>query len=97
MNNQKLTIVAKVIAKEEKRDLVRNELIKLIKATKAEKGCINYDLHQDINNKNIFLFHENWENRELWKKHVENTHMSQFTEATEGAIAESDILEMIQL
>lgn len=42
-----LTIVANIMANEEKVELVKSELMKLIEATRAEAGCINYDLHQD--------------------------------------------------
>ena len=67
MTNQKLTIVARILAKPEKRELVKSELLKLIDITRAEKGCINYDLHQDNENENLFLFYENWESRDLWR------------------------------
>ena len=59
MSNQKLTIVARVLAKLEKRELVKTELLKLIDITRSEKGCINYDLHQDNENESLFLFYEN--------------------------------------
>ena len=42
-----LTIVASIKAKADKIDLVRAALEKLIDTTRAEKGCINYDLQQD--------------------------------------------------
>ena len=41
----------------EKIELVKSELLKLIDITRAENGCINYDLHQDNENKNLFLFY----------------------------------------
>ncbi|MFK7900077.1 MAG: putative quinol monooxygenase [Cyclobacteriaceae bacterium] len=50
MADQQLTIVAKILAKEGKRELVKAELLKLIAITKQEEGCINYDLHQDNEN-----------------------------------------------
>ena len=55
MSEKRLTIVAKILAKEEKRELVKKELLKLIELTRGEDGCINYDLHQDNDNKNLFL------------------------------------------
>lgn len=90
----KLTIVARILAKEEKRDLVKAELIRLIDITRAEKGCINYDLHQDNENANLFLFHENWENRELWQIHMNNTHLAEYLKATDGAVDEFVLNEM---
>jgi quinol monooxygenase YgiN len=94
MAKEKLTIVAKIIAKTEKRELVKTELLKLIGVTRAELGCINYDLHQDNENKNIFMFYENWESRELWQIHMQNSHLSAYMKATEGAVDEFILNEM---
>jgi quinol monooxygenase YgiN len=77
MTNQRLTTVAEILAKNESVELVISELIKLIEITKLEKGCINYDLHQDNENKNLFLFYENWESRELWQVHMNNAHLKE--------------------
>ena len=96
MSNQ-LTIIARILAKEEKRDLVKAELLKLIESTRAEEGCINYDLHQDNENKNLFLFHENWESRELWQNHMNNPKLAEYLKATEGAVEEFIINEMTPL
>ena len=89
-----LTIVAKILVKEEKRDFVLAELLKLIPITRAEKGCINYDLHQDNENPNLFLFHENWESRELWQEHMGNAHLAEYMKATDGAVEEFILHEM---
>lgn len=97
MSNQKLTIIARVLAKEEKRELVKAELLKLIEVSRAEKGCINYDLHQDNENPNLFLFHENWENRALWQIHMGNQHLAGYIKATEGAVEEFIVHEMSQI
>ncbi len=97
MSNQKLTIVARIVAKPEKRELVKSELLKLIEITRAEKGCINYDLHQDNENENLFLFFENWENRELWQTHMNNKHLADYMKATDGAVEEFILNEMTNI
>jgi len=94
MGNQQLTIVAKIIAKEGKRELVKNELLKLIDITRAEEGCISYDLHQDNTNPNLFLFYENWINRDLWQKHMNNAHLAEYMKATDGAVEEFTLNDM---
>lgn len=93
----KLTIIAKILAKAEKRELVKTELLKLIDITRAEKGCINYELHQDNENPNLFLFHENWENRELWQIHMNNKHLIDYMKATDGAVEDFVLNEMTQI
>jgi len=89
-----LTIVANIKANADKIELVKAELLKLIKITRAENGCINYDLHQDNENPAHFMFYENWQTRELWQTHMNNQHLADYMAATEGAVAEFTLNEM---
>lgn len=52
----KLTITGNVLVKDGHVDFVKEELLKLISITESEKGCIKYDLHQDNENPNYFVF-----------------------------------------
>lgn len=97
MSTTKLTIVARILAKAEKRALVKSELLKLIDTTRAEEGCINYDLHQDNENPNLFIFHENWVSRELLQQHLANSHIAEYIQATEGSIEEFVLHEMTHI
>ena len=90
----RLTIVANIKANPDKIDLVKAELLKLIDITRAEAGCINYDLHQDNEDPAHFLFYENWESRELWQTHMGAPHLAAYMAATEGAVAEFTLNEM---
>ncbi len=93
----KLTIVANIKANEDKIELVKAELLKLIEITRAEEGCINYDLHQDNENPAHFMFYENWETRELWQTHMGNQHLQDYMAATDGAVAEFILNEMTHI
>ena len=90
----KLTIVANITANANNIEMVKAELLKLIKITRAEAGCINYDLHQDNDNPAHFLFYENWESRELWQDHMGNQHLLDYLDATDGVVEEFVISEM---
>lgn len=92
--SKNLTIVARIQAKEDKVELVKSELIKLIEPTRAEKGCIQYDLHQDNDNPAVFIFYENWESRTLWQDHMKNNHLAAYAHATKGAVVAFDLNEM---
>ncbi len=91
---KKLTIVARIEANPDKIDFIKEELNKLIEPTRAEHGCLQYDLHQDTTNPAVFLFFENWENRELWLAHMEGPHLQHYMTVTEGAIADFTLNEM---
>ena len=92
--SKKLTIVARIEANPGKVELVKAELLKLLEPTLKEAGCIQYDLHQDNENPAIFMFYENWESRELWQEHMNNTHLAEYMKATEGAVASFTLYEM---
>lgn len=90
----KLTIVANIKANPDQINLVKAELEKLVDITRAEDGCINYDLHQDNENPAHFMFYENWESRELWQIHMSAPHLAAYMAATEGAVAKFTLNEM---
>ena len=46
----KLTIVAHITLNPEKIDYVKTEMAKMFPITRSEKGCLQYDLHQDNEN-----------------------------------------------
>ena len=92
-----LTIVARITAVAGKEDQVRSALENLVAPTRAEAGCLQYDLHQDNNDPRVFLFFENWESRALWQDHMNSAHIKANGPATEGAIDSVDLHEMTQI
>ncbi|MCH7225849.1 putative quinol monooxygenase [Haloferula sp. A504] len=90
----KLTIVARITAKPGKVGLVKEELMKLVPATRAEAGCLNYDLHQDQGEPAHFLFYENWETRDHWLAHMEAPHIREFQAKADEMVADVAVYEM---
>jgi quinol monooxygenase YgiN len=89
-----LTILAQITALPGKEAQVRAELEKLIPITRAEDGCINYDLHVDNENPGFFVFYENWTSRDLWQTHMNAPHLAAYMQATDGAVASFVLNEM---
>ncbi len=94
--NDKLFIVVKIEVNPDHVDVVKRELLKLIPTTRAEAGCIRYDLLQDNDQPATFLFYEIWESRELWQIHMKAPHLAAFSEAMEGMIDGTELHEMSQ-
>lgn len=92
-----LTILAQITAVDGKEDLVRSELEKLVAPTRAEQGCLQYDLHSDNENPVFFVFYENWESRELWQQHMKASHLADFKAATDGAVSNVTVNEMSKI
>ena len=92
-----LTIVAEIVAAKGSEDLLRRELTGLVEPTRAEAGCLRYDLHQDNTSPGLFLFYETWESHELWRAHMDAPHIAAFRAATDGAVADFKLNEMTQI
>lgn len=88
MSNKQLTITASILAKTEKREFVKQALLKLIPPTLKEEGCLNYDLHLDNENPDRFFFYENWVSYDHWQQHNNSAHIAAHKKATEGAVIE---------
>ncbi len=88
MENQKVTVVARIKAKLGKEAQAKQELLKLLSPTRAEAGCINYDMHQSLDNQAHFLFHENWTNQGAFNKHLETPRLKNFLNQADQLLAE---------
>lgn len=75
MSNKKITIVAKIKAKDAMRDQLKEVLLSLIAPTRSEEGCISYSLHQDCDDPSVFMFYENWASREALDVHLQTPHL----------------------
>lgn len=97
MKKPHLTIVAQILVKEEHRESVKAVLLNLLDMTRAEEGNISYDLHQDNEDPNLFLFHERWVNQDYLQKHSQSAHFIQFQEATEGKLEDFTVHKMTEI
>jgi quinol monooxygenase YgiN len=71
-----ITVYARFKAKEGKTDEVKRALSGLISPTRAEEGCISYDLHQSTDDPSQFMFYETWTTKEAIDRHMQTPHVS---------------------
>lgn len=83
---KQLPMIVKFEVYEDKIDFVKSELLNILEPTRKEKGCLRYDLHQDIEDPSIFMFYEVWETTDLWKAHDLMPHIISFKKNIEGSV-----------
>ena len=71
MKADSLTVTAQIKAKPGKESQVRQELLSLVAPSRRDAGCLNYDLHQALDNPALFLFHENWTSKAHLEQHLQ--------------------------
>ena len=94
----KVVIVAKIKIKEEFKDEILDELKELHKSTHAfDSGCLQYDLHKDLEDSNSFTFVETWENQELLDAHMATNHFLIFVKKVENKLENLEISKLEKL
>ena len=63
-------------------------------ATRAEPGCVIYDLNGSVTNSNRVVFVEQWKSRDDLEAHFTRPHMKVFRDAT-ASLVESRTVEVI--
>lgn len=75
MSQTLLTVVAEMTAQPGKEAELKAALLACIEPTRAESGCVQYDLHVSTDNAGHFLFYENWTSREALDLHLATPHL----------------------
>lgn len=73
-----LTVIAYMRAAPGKQDELRQALEALVGPTGQEQGHVNYDLHQSLEDPDLFLFYENWESGADLDAHLAAPHLAAF-------------------
>jgi len=88
MADTQISVLAMFKAKSGLEERVREELLKLVAPTRAESGCINYDLHQCSDDKSKFMLYENWVSKKNLDVHLEMPHLNHFKSIADEILAE---------
>ncbi|MBE9007924.1 antibiotic biosynthesis monooxygenase [Fortiea sp. LEGE XX443] len=75
MSRQQVTVTARLKVKPGLEDIFKQEFEHVIALTRAEDGCINYDLHQSIEDPSSFLLHENWASQAILDLHMQQPYI----------------------
>ena len=77
-NRDLLTIIASLHAAPGKSDELRKELEEVVRNTVSQPGCVNYDLHEALEEPGTFFIYENWESLEQNQAHVAQPYLARF-------------------
>ena len=92
MNEKTIRVVAHLKAKADKIAETREALEALIAPTRAEDGCLHYELSQNNDDPTDFTFVEEWSSNAELDAHLESDHINQLrAQADELFAAAPDI------
>ncbi|MGC6386487.1 putative quinol monooxygenase [Ewingella sp. S1.OA.A_B6] len=86
-----IRVVATVIVKPEFLNDVSDALYEVIEPSRQEVGCLQYELHRDIDHPETFVFYERWTSKESLLQHNDTEHFVNFARRLEGKLVSLDI------
>ena len=84
-------VVARIVAKPESVDIVREGLLSLLEPTRAEPGCILYELMQNTADPTDFTFYEEWTDEASLYAHGAAAHLKSTLGKLDGHLAGRDV------
>lgn len=84
---QNLRVVARLVAFSDQIEALKEVLLDLVPATRAELGCIQYDLCQNIDNPAEFTFVEEWISEDALKAHLAGENIKRAIDKLNGLVA----------
>jgi quinol monooxygenase YgiN len=88
MNRSFITILAKFKAKAGMEERLKQSLLAMIVPTRAEVGCLNYELHVQLNNSAVLFLYEIWENQEALDFHLQTPYFQKIQQEFIEILAE---------
>lgn len=82
-----LNVVAVITAKSGREDTVRRALTALVAPTRAEEGCLNYELFESQADPTVFITIELWRSQEDLDAHTKSPHLTEALTAAGDALA----------
>ncbi len=77
MADGKVTVLARFKAKKGKEDELKQAIMACVAPTRAEAGCINYDLHHLADSTGDLILYENWVSRKVLDEHLEMPYLQE--------------------
>lgn len=84
-------VVARITAKPESVEIVREGLMSLLEPTRGEAGCILYELMQNRTDPTDFTFYEEWTDEASLNAHGAAAHLRTTFQTLEGHLAGRDV------
>jgi len=97
MSNPKIRLIATLVARPAKADELQTLLVGLIEPTRAEDGCLQYDLWRNTENSDEFRFIEQWESAAALDAHLATPHLQHALSLFPGLLAEDLDLQKYSL
>ena len=90
-----LTVIAKFQAKPGMESRYKEELQGMLTPSRAETGCLNYDVFQSNDDPAIFFTYENWTGKDALDAHMQTPHFKALGEKSKELLAKPMDIDLL--
>ncbi len=90
-------VIARIKAKEDKIEEVKQGLKSILDPTRKEAGCLHYDLHQSSEDTTLFYTYEKWQDVQAHRQHLQAPHIQGLMKAAASLLAEPPEIQCVRL
>ncbi|BDH45265.1 antibiotic biosynthesis monooxygenase [Salmonella enterica subsp. enterica serovar Choleraesuis] len=90
-------VVALIVAQPDKRDAVGKAVRAMVKPSREEPGCLQYDLHEEEGRPGAFVFIERWKSAQALEEHMAMPYHDAFLAELQGKLESLEVKKLIQL
>ena len=80
MNEKQVTVIAYFTVQPGSEHLFLDRLPAIVRQTRAEPGCINYDFHQNMVEQHRFVFYENYVDQAAFDTHLHSPYIEEWVQ-----------------
>ena len=76
--SEDLYLTAKLKVNSDKVDELKQAALTIVADSRAEAGCVSYNVHQSIEDETVFIWHECWKSKADLDEHFEKDYVKNF-------------------
>lgn len=97
MNDERIVLIARLKVKAEMIDELKAAALRIVADSRNEAGNVNYDIHQSIEDENIFFWHETWANKAALDEHFDTKYFAEFFKTVMEIAAEPPQINLTRM
>lgn len=97
MNNENIVLFARLRVKPEMVEKAKSAAMAIVADSRAEAGCVNYDVHQAVDDETLFFWHETWADKAAVDAHFATPFFQNFAKEVEGFAAEPPQINLTRM
>ncbi|MEA3489959.1 MAG: putative quinol monooxygenase [Candidatus Omnitrophota bacterium] len=80
--SKQFVVLTRMKAKGGMEEKLGQELVSLVAPSQSEDGCVDFNVHQSIDDKGLFMLYSTWDSREGRDKYIEKDYYRAFAKKT---------------